>query len=300
MYESPESRAKLDPQTVSYLRVQIGLGYNYNGDHPKAIAMLQATLRDYAENGAVNLGHIYAALSRTYRSISEYPIARDFAQRALESFRQSGEWRGLAESYFGVGVADIHEGNYESGLENLEQALKLIGDRPAAYVLGRTYANMAGACWFLKRPQEGIDHLKKAITYYERTDHKTNAADGYNNLGINLILIGHWDRAQEALGARVLVGERGRRARRESADDSRFAGRAAHAARRSRHGERVSDAGRCAGYRKWQQVVRGTGAENARPLLFRDRRFAECAGQSEEALSLAEQIGDRQAICESG
>ena len=164
MYESPESRAKLDDQTVSYLRVQIGLAYNYNGDHPKAIAMLQSALRDHAESGAINLGHIFAALSRTYRSISEYPIARDFAQRALESFRQNGDWRGLAESYFGVGVADIHEGNYEAGLDNLEQALKLIGDRPAAYVLGRTYANMAGACWFLKRPQEGIDYLKKAIT----------------------------------------------------------------------------------------------------------------------------------------
>jgi len=199
MYESPESRAKLDAQTVSYLRVQIGLGYNYNGDHPKAIAMLQATLRDYAETGSVNLGPIYGALSRTYRSISEYPIARDFAQRALESFRQSGEWRGLADSYFGMGLSDMYEGDYESGLDNLEQALKLIGDRPAAHLLGRIYANMAGACWFLKRPQEGIDHLKKAITYYERTDHKTNAADGYNNLGINLILIGQWDRAQEAL-----------------------------------------------------------------------------------------------------
>ena len=51
MYEDPESRAKLDDQTVSYLRVQIGLGYNYNGDHPKAIAMLKATLRDYARFG---------------------------------------------------------------------------------------------------------------------------------------------------------------------------------------------------------------------------------------------------------
>src|SRR4030095_7893860 len=37
MYETPESRTKLDEQTVSYLRVQIGLAYNYNGDHPKAI-----------------------------------------------------------------------------------------------------------------------------------------------------------------------------------------------------------------------------------------------------------------------
>jgi len=196
----------MDDQTASLLRVQIGLGYNYNGDHPKAIAMLNSILRDYSENGSFNVGHIYAALSRIYRTISEYPIARDYAQRALENFRQNGDWRGLAESYFGVGVADIQEGNYEAGLENLSQALKLIGDRPAAYVLGRTYANMAGACWFLKRPQEGIDYLKQAITYYERTDHKTNAADGYNNLGINLILIGQWDRAQEALERACCAG----------------------------------------------------------------------------------------------
>ena len=74
-----------------------------------------------------------------------------------------------------------------------------MGDHPASYLLGKIYANMAGACWFLKRPQEGIRYLEKAISYYERTDHKSNAADGYNNLGINLILIGQWDRAQEAL-----------------------------------------------------------------------------------------------------
>src|SRR6185312_15504349 len=30
-------------------------------------------------------------------------------------------------------------------------------------------------------------------------DHKATAADGYNNLGINLILIGQWGKAQEAL-----------------------------------------------------------------------------------------------------
>jgi len=58
---------------------------------------------------------------------------------------------------------------------------------------------MAGACWFLKRPQEGIRHLEKAIGYYERTDHRASAAEGYNNLGLNLILIGQWDRAQQAL-----------------------------------------------------------------------------------------------------
>jgi DNA-binding NtrC family response regulator/tetratricopeptide (TPR) repeat protein len=299
MYETPESRVKLDEQTVSYLRVQIGLAYNYNGDHPKAIAMLKSTLRDCAESGATNLGHIYAALSRVYRTISEYPIARDYAQRALESFRQSGEWRGLAESYFGVGVADIHEGNYEAGLENLSQALKLIGDHPAAYVLGRTYANMAGACWFLKRPQEGIDYLKKAITYYERTDHKTNAADGYNNLGINLILIGQWDRAQEALerafSLATEVDERGAkvpmildslgelhmlRGDLDQAQDylTRAVALATENGNKWYAGQALRTLGRC--------YVAISDSENA-------------LEKAKEALALAEQIGDRPAVCES-
>src|SRR5215213_1484430 len=299
MYEDPESRAKLDDQTVSFLRVQIGLAYNYNGDHPKAIAMLQSALRDHSETGAINLGHIYAALSRTYRTISEYPIARDFAQRALESFRQNGDWRGLAESYFGVGVADIHEGNYEAGLENLEQALKLTGDRSAAYMLGRTYGNMAGACWFLKRPQEGIDYLKKAITYYERTDHKTNAADGYNNLGINLILIGHWDRAQEALerafSLATEVDERGAKVPmildslgelhmlRGDLDRAKdYLGRAVALATENGNrwyaGQALRTSGRCS-------------------LAIDDP--ANALAKAREALNLAELIGDRQGICES-
>ena len=197
MYEPIESRAKLDPALGIRLRAQLAVAYNYNGDHPKAITLLKSTLRELPEDDA-QVGAVYVALARVYRSISEYPIARDYSQRALDCYRKSGDWRGMSEAYFGLATADIHEGQHEASLENYEQALQLVGDHPATLLLGKTYANMAGACWFLKRPQEGIDHLKKAITYYERTDHKANAADGYNNLGINLILIGQWDRAQEA------------------------------------------------------------------------------------------------------
>ncbi len=93
----------------------------------------------------------------------------------------------------------MFEGKYEPALENFEQALKLVSDNPAPYLLGKIHTNMAGAFWFLKRMQEGIRCLEKAIGYYERTEHKANAADGYNNLGMNLILIGEWSRAQDAL-----------------------------------------------------------------------------------------------------
>ena len=198
MYEDPETRAKLEANLSARLQIQIALGYNYNHDHPKAISLLKATLREVTEQGAV-AGAAYAALARVYRNITEYEIARDYSRRALDCYRQTGDWRGLAEAYFGLAIADIQEGNYEAALENFSQAINLIGDRPASYTLGRVYANMAGACWFLKRPQEGIRYLEKAIAYYERTDHKASAAEGYNNLGINLVLIGQWDRAREAL-----------------------------------------------------------------------------------------------------
>src|SRR6185503_2464488 len=180
MYESPESREKLDQQAIQSLKVQIGLAYNYNGDHPKAISILKGALREFESPiQEQNIGPIYAALARVYRSITEYPIALDYAQRALEHFRQSGEWRGMAEAYFGISLAQVQEGDYETALENLQQALKLVGDHPASYTLGRIYSNMAGVCWFLKRPQEGIRYLEKGIAYYERTDHKATAADGY-------------------------------------------------------------------------------------------------------------------------
>jgi DNA-binding NtrC family response regulator/tetratricopeptide (TPR) repeat protein len=210
MYESPESRTNLDQQTVQTLKVQIGLAYNYNGDHPKAISILKgASLEPTETETEQNNGPVYAALARVYRSISEYPIARDYGQRALEHFRQTAEWRGLAEAYVGIGLADLQEGDYEASLENLQQALKLIGDHPASYLLGRIYSNMAGACWFLKRPQEGIRYLEKAIAYYERTDHRESASNGYNNLGINLILIGQWARAQEALERALALASEG-------------------------------------------------------------------------------------------
>jgi len=38
MYETAESQAKLDPEAICSLRVQIGLAYNYSGDHPKMYA----------------------------------------------------------------------------------------------------------------------------------------------------------------------------------------------------------------------------------------------------------------------
>ena len=197
MYEADEARADLKPDLGLKLRIQVSLAYDYCGDHPKAIAMLKAALRDLPDE--YSAGMVYAALARAYRRISEYAIARDYSQQALDLYRQSGDWRGLAEAYFGIALSDHGEGQYEPALEKFEQALKLIGDHQATFLLGKIYSNMAGVCFHLKRPHEGISYLEKAVDYYEHSDHQMMAAIAYNNLGINLTLVGQWDRAQEVL-----------------------------------------------------------------------------------------------------
>jgi DNA-binding NtrC family response regulator/tetratricopeptide (TPR) repeat protein len=300
MYESPESRAKLDQDAIRQLKVQIGLAYNYDGDHPKAISILKGALREFSETDAEpNNGPIYAALARVYRSINEHPIALDYAQRALEHFRQDGEWRGLAEAYFGIALAQIQEGDYETSLENLQQALKLTGDHPASYTLGKIYANMAGVCWFLKRPQEGVRYLEKAIGYYERTDHKANAANGYNNLGINLILMGQWGRAQQALErALSLATEADERAEKVPMILDSL-------------GELLMFRGELDEARDYllRAVALATEDGNKWYACQALRTLARCClamedhakglANGEESLALALAIGDRQAICES-
>ncbi len=200
MYEPADSGHGLDAETFASVRVQLGLSYNYTGDHPKAIALLQGELRSVTEHGGsdARAGNVYTALARVYRSINEYSIARDHNNKALEYFRRAGDWRGMADCYFGLGMADAHEGRWELTLEHFDQAVQLIGERPAPFMLGKIYSNAAAAYWWLQRPHEGIRALEKAIAYNERTEHKENAVSAYNNLGTNLILTGEWDRAQAA------------------------------------------------------------------------------------------------------
>ncbi len=299
-YEPPESHKGLDAEDLALVRVHVGLAYNYTGDHPKAIAVLNTALRESSQSGsAAQLGAIYVALARAYRSINEYNIARDHALSALEHYRRTGDWRGLAEAYFGIALAELFEGKYEVALGNFNQALKLAGDNPAPYLLGKIHTNMAGAFWFLKRTQEGISCLEKAIGYYERTEHKANAADGYNNLGMNLILVGDWDRAQGALDRALLLASeideqdakvpmvldslgQLKMLRGDFSEAQSLLQRAVSLATENGN--------------KWyaRQALCTLGRCH---LAMNDSNGALDYGQ--EALALAETIGDRQAVCES-
>ena len=300
IYEPSDSTKELSTETAAEIAVHLGLAYNYAGDQPKAVAILNNALREASQTGSqLQLGSIYVALARVYRAINEYTIARDHALSALDHYRRSGEWRGLAEAYFGIALAELFEGKYEIAIENFDQALKLVGENSAPYLLGKIHTNMAGAFWFLKRTHEAIRCLEKAIGYYERTEHKANAADGYNNLGMNLILVGDWARAQQALDrALALASEIDSHAakvpmildslaqlhilRGELTEAEHFLQRAVTLA--TKYGNKwyerqaLCTLGRC-------YLAMGDAAAALR--------------NGSQALALAETIGDRQAVCES-
>ena len=55
---------------------------------------------------------------------------------------------------------------FGSYIENMDPSTLNTGYQ-LGFMLGKVYSNMAGACWFLKRPQDGIRHLEKAISIVE-------------------------------------------------------------------------------------------------------------------------------------
>ncbi|MDQ3801272.1 MAG: sigma 54-interacting transcriptional regulator [Acidobacteriota bacterium] len=197
-FEDESTLAQLDPETRVALITQIAVAYNNSGDYPKAVSLLKSTLEEAEEADLRHLfGGIYTALARVYRKLNEYQISRDHAEKALKYFRESGDWRGMAESYHSIAQAIQLTGNSEKSLEFYNQAIKIIGSRSAPFLLGKIYSDMSGAFWFLRRPQEGVSCLEKSIGFFEQTEHKVQSTAAYNNLGINLMLLGAWTKAEE-------------------------------------------------------------------------------------------------------
>lgn len=198
-YDDEKLLSKISLPTQIAVITQLAISFNNTNDYPKAVALLNYALEEAtAANLNQSLGAIYVAFSRVYRKLNECPIARDHAEKALNYYREKGDWRGMAESYQAIALSYHQEGNSEKSLEFFDLAIKIIGDRSAPFLLGKLYSDMSGAYWFLRRPQDGIACLEKSIKFYEQTEHKIQATAAYNNLGLHLVMLGEWNKAEAA------------------------------------------------------------------------------------------------------
>lgn len=199
-YEDEEILGRLEKETQIRVTTQLAICYNNLTDQPKAVTLLKNTLDTLGESELSHLsGSIDIALARVYRKLNECPICRDYAEKSLNYFRQNGDWLGMAEAYREIALSYHQEGSSEKSIEYFELGIQIIGERSAPFMLGKLYTDMSGAYWFMRRPQDGIACLEKSIKFFDQTEHILNSVIAYNNLGINLVLIGEWGKAEEMI-----------------------------------------------------------------------------------------------------
>ena len=208
-FENEEALSQLTIDTQVRVTTQLAISYNNMGDQPKAVTLLKETREKADDNDLRSLfGTVDIALARVYRKLSEFPICRDFAEKALDHFREDANWLGMAEAYREVANSYHQEGNSEKSLKSFELGIQIIGEHSAPFMLGKLYTDMSGAYWFLRRPLEGVACLEKSIRFFDQTAHALNTVIAYNNLGINLILIGNWTKAEEMINRARKIGEK--------------------------------------------------------------------------------------------
>ncbi len=105
----------------------------------------------------------------------------------------------MADSYHTIAMTYHQEGDSNKAVENFHLAIKIIGERTAPFLLGKLYSDMSGAYWFLRKPHDGISCLEKSIEFFSKTEHKVQTVAAYNNLGINLMILGNWTRAEDMI-----------------------------------------------------------------------------------------------------
>jgi len=199
-FEDKDVLSRLTPETQVRVTTQLAISYNNVSDHPKAVTLLKETLQTAEENNLRHLiGAIDSGLARVYRKLNECPICRDYAERSLNYFREVGNWLGMAEAYREIALSYHQEGNSEKSLEYFDLGVHIIGNRSAPFMLGKIYSDMSGAYWFLRRPQDGVACLEKSIKFFDQTEHVLNSIIAYNNLGINLVYLGDWQRAEQMI-----------------------------------------------------------------------------------------------------
>ena len=199
-YETKEKSVGISVKTQIEVLTRLAAAFNYIGDRAGATRILDGVLPlAKSENKAELYGKIYYAYAVIHIKFDEFSNARESVEKSLEYYRESGEWSGIAAAYQLLGKIYNREGACVKAIESWKLAIDMIGKHSAPYLLGKIYADMAGAYWFIRQPQEGIECLEKSIEYFDKTEHILNSIIAYNNLGLNLTLLGEWDKAEEII-----------------------------------------------------------------------------------------------------
>ena len=106
-------------------------------------------------------------------------------------------------------TAIIRKATAKNRSRYFDLGIKIIGEQFGARSCSANSTPICpGAYWFLRRPQDGIACLEKSIEFFDQTEHALNTVIAYNNLGIHLMLIGEWTKAEKMIKRALDIGRR--------------------------------------------------------------------------------------------
>src|SRR5215216_996320 len=199
-YEKLSEFTRLPEHCQMLVLIRLGWGYSFNNDLPRAIALFNQALQiarrleDHA-----GLGACFFGLGRAYRNYSEIRIARDHYISALEHYRQTGDWRKLAESHLFIGYIYAYEGDFRNALQSLKQALTIIGDREEHDLLGRAHMYLAITHDNIGSTNKALNSWEQCIEHFRAIGNASHLSINQNNLAEKLVWLGEWPRAEQLL-----------------------------------------------------------------------------------------------------
>ena len=298
-YENEEVLSNLKAEIRINVLIQLAISHNNQTDFPKAVALLKRALEEAEENKLNHLfGSIFVALARVYRKLNESSISRDYAVKALNAYREKGDWRGMAESYQAIAITYYLDGNSEKSLEYFVLGIKIIGSRSAPFLLGNIYSNMSGAYCLLRRPQEGIACLEKSIKFFDQTEHKLNSVIAYNNLGMNLMQLGDWTRAEAMMKRALEIAFEANHAHVAGILDS--IGELKLMRGELDEAQELLEQGVKFAYERKKEWYAAHAMHNLARCLLAQGKYAEAIAAAEETIELSKRIGESQTTNTAG
>ena len=197
-YEKPSDFSRLAEASQMSVLIRLGLGYCFNNDIPRSIALFNQALHlARAAGDHAQMGECYFGMGRAYSVFSELRIARDHYSSALDHYRQVGNWSKLAESYINIGYINAREGDFRSSLHSVKQALSIIGNRDEPDLLGRAHWYLAVVYSNLGEVDKEIASWERCIEDFRRADNPKFVAINQNNFAMQLIRFCEWGRAED-------------------------------------------------------------------------------------------------------
>ena len=190
----------LEPETQILISSRLANSYCDLDQLDQAKAIVEETLEisDH-ENVDDYLSDLLLTRSKINEKLGDLEGALSDADKALDHFRDAADWRGMAWSYYQMGKLGLAEGRAKKALDYFNLAIQMVGENSAPVVLGRVFADMAGAYWFQNEAKKGVECLEKAVEFFTQTENQLQQIFAFNDLGASLTLLGDFRRAEECI-----------------------------------------------------------------------------------------------------